>query len=169
MTTLLQDLRFTVRQLRKSPGFTITAVLTLAMAIGANAVVFSVMNGLILRPLDVPQAQSLNGIERASDNDPSQSYPDYLDLRDRNHSFDGLAAYACLRWRWTRAKVHRGSGAWRRAETTLTHYRFGRISAVSSMTPMSMAPTALPISCSATHIGTAIFTMIVALWVALSS
>jgi predicted permease len=93
MTTLLQDLRFTLRQLRKSPGFTITAVLTLAMAIGANAVIFSVMNGLILRPLDVPQAESLYGIERASDKDPGQSYPDYLDLRDRNHSFDGLAAY----------------------------------------------------------------------------
>ena len=93
MTTLLQDLRFSLRQLRKSPGFTITAVLTLAMAIGANAVVFSVMNGLILRPLDVPQAQSLYGVERASDKDMSQSYPDYLDMRDRNHSFDDLAAF----------------------------------------------------------------------------
>jgi hypothetical protein len=93
MTILLQDLRFSLRQLRKSPGFTVTAVLTLAMAIGANAVVFSVMNGLILRPLDLPQAQSLYGIERASDKDMSQSYPDYLDLRDRNHSFDDLAAF----------------------------------------------------------------------------
>jgi predicted permease len=93
MTTLLQNLRFTLRQLRKSPGFTITALLTLALAIGANAVVFSVMNGMILRPLNVPQAQSLYGIERASDKDSSQSYPDYRDLRDRNHSFDGLAAY----------------------------------------------------------------------------
>jgi predicted permease len=93
MTTLLQDLRFSLRQLRKSPGFTITAVFTLAMAIGANAVVFSVMNGLILRPLDLPQAQSLYGIERASDKDMSQSYPDYLDMRDRNHSFDDLAAF----------------------------------------------------------------------------
>jgi predicted permease len=94
MTTLLQDLRFALRQLRKAPGFTITAALTLALAIGANAVVFSVMNGLVLRPLDVPQSRSLYGIERASDKDPSQSYPDYLDLRNRNHSFDGLAAYA---------------------------------------------------------------------------
>jgi predicted permease len=93
MITLLQDLRFVLRQLRKSPGFTIVAVLTLALAIGANAVVFSVMNGLILRPLNVPQAQSLYSIERASDNDTSQSYPDYLDLHNRNHSFDGLAAY----------------------------------------------------------------------------
>jgi predicted permease len=94
MTTLLQDLRFALRQLRKSPGFTIPAVLTVAMAIGANSAVFSVLNGLILRPLDVPQARSLYGIERASDKDGSQSYPNYLDLRDRNRSFDGLAAYS---------------------------------------------------------------------------
>jgi predicted permease len=79
--------------LKKNPGFTAVAVLTLAVAIGANAVVFSVINGLILRPLNVPQAQSLYIIERASDKDSSQSYPNYLDLRDRNRSFDGLAAY----------------------------------------------------------------------------
>jgi predicted permease len=79
--------------LKKNPGFTAVAVLTLAVAIGANAVVFSVMNGLILRPLNVPQAQSLYIIARASDKDSSQSYPNYLDLRDRNRSFDGLAAY----------------------------------------------------------------------------
>jgi len=93
MTNLLQDLRFALRQLGKAPGFTIPAVLTLALAIGANAVVFSVMNGLILRPLDVPDAHSLYTIERASDKDTSQSYLDYLDLRDRNHSFDGLAGF----------------------------------------------------------------------------
>ena len=67
MISWFQDLRYALRQLRKSPGFTITAVLTLAMAIGANAVVFSVMNGLILRPLNVPEAKSLYGIERAGD------------------------------------------------------------------------------------------------------
>ena len=94
MTTLLQDLRFALRQLRKSSGFSIAAILTLAMAIGANAVVFSVMNGLILRPLNVPQAQSLYAIERASDKDMAQSYPNYLDLRDRNRSFDDLAAFS---------------------------------------------------------------------------
>jgi predicted permease len=94
MSTLLQDLRFALRVLRKSPGFTVAAVLTLAMAIGANAVVFSVMNGLILRPLNVPQTQSLYAIERPSDKDTSQSYPDYLDLRDRNRSFDDLAGYS---------------------------------------------------------------------------
>ena len=93
MISWFQDLRYALRQLRKSPAFTIAAVVTLTMAIGANAVVFSVLNGLILRPLNVPQAESLYVIERASDKDTSQSYPDYLDLRDRNHSFDSLAAY----------------------------------------------------------------------------
>ncbi len=92
MTTLLQDLRLALRQMRKSPGFTIAAVLTLAMAIGANAVVFSIMNAFILRPLNVPHAESLYGLWRLQD-DMSESYPDYLDLRDRNHSFDDLVAY----------------------------------------------------------------------------
>ena len=93
MNNLLQDLRFTMRQLRKSPGFALTALLTLALAIGANAVVFGIFNGMILRPLDVPQAESLYGTEYG--NNPGwQSYPNYLDLRDRNRSFDGLAAFS---------------------------------------------------------------------------
>lgn len=94
MSGLAQDLRYALRQLRKSPGFTVAAVLTLGMAIGANAVVFSVMNGLILRPLNVPQAQSLYALERTSEKETSHSYPDYLELRDRNRSFDDLAAYS---------------------------------------------------------------------------
>ncbi len=93
METLFQDLRYAIRQLRRSPGFTIAALVTLAMAIGANAIVFGVLNGLILRPLNVPDAQSLYLIERARDNSTDQSYPDYLDLRDRNHSFDGLTGF----------------------------------------------------------------------------
>jgi len=93
MQTLWQDLRFAVRMLKKNPGFTIVAVLTLAVAIGANAVVFSVMNGLLLRALNVPQPESLYTLEHGSDKDPGESYPDYLDLRDRNRSFAGLIAY----------------------------------------------------------------------------
>jgi predicted permease len=90
---LVQDVRFSLRMLRKSPGFTIAAVLTLALAIGANAVVFGMLNGLLLRPLNVPRAQSLYAIQRGNDTYILQSYPDYLDLRDRNRTFDGLAAY----------------------------------------------------------------------------
>ena len=93
MQTLWQDLRFAIRMLKKNPGFTIVAVLTLAVAIGANAVVFSAMNGLILRALNVPQAQTLYTLEHGTDKDSSESYPDYLDLRDRNRSFEGLIAY----------------------------------------------------------------------------
>ena len=92
MQTLWQDLRFGVRMLKKNPGFTAVSVLTLAVAIGANVVVFSAVNGLILRPLNVPHADSLFMV-RGIPNDSSLSYPDYLDLRDRNRSFDGLAAY----------------------------------------------------------------------------
>ncbi len=87
------DLRYAIRLLRKSPGFTIAAVLTLAVAIGANSVVFGALNALILRPLNVPQAQSLYSIERAGDRWAYESYPNYLDLRERSRSFDDLAAY----------------------------------------------------------------------------
>src|ERR1700694_3866458 len=93
MQTLWQDLRYGVRMLKKNPGFTAVAVLTLAVAIGANAVVFSVMNGLILRALNVPRPESLYTTERGTDKDSSESYPDYLDRRDRNRAFDGLIAY----------------------------------------------------------------------------
>jgi predicted permease len=92
--TVVRDVRFSIRVLRKSPGFTIAAVFTLALAIGANAVVFSVMNAFMLRPLNVPNAQSLYGVWRPADGDAQESYPDYLDLRDRNRSFDDLVAYS---------------------------------------------------------------------------
>jgi predicted permease len=89
---LVQDVRFGLRMLRKSPGFTAVAVGTLALAISANAVVFGLMDALILRPLDVPEADSLWGTRYGVDTG-FQSYPNYLDLRDRNRSFDGLAAF----------------------------------------------------------------------------
>ena len=91
-----QDVRYGLRVLAKSPGFTITAILTLALAIGTNAVVFSMLNGLILRPLNAPRAQSLAVVEQG-DSTPMQSYPDYLDLRERNRSFEDLAAYQISR------------------------------------------------------------------------
>src|SRR5499426_319592 len=90
--TLLQDIRFSLRLLRKSPGFTLAAVLTLALAIGANAVVFGVLNALLLRPLRLPQEQSLWAIDRGGIG--FESYPNYLDLRDRNRSFEALAGFS---------------------------------------------------------------------------
>ncbi len=90
------NLRLALRQLRKAPGFALTAVLTLALAIGANAVVFSVLNALVLRPLNVSHPENLFMLERPfpSGTSPSQSYPDYLDLRDRNRSFESLVSYS---------------------------------------------------------------------------
>jgi predicted permease len=93
LESIWADVRIAVRNLRRSPGFTIAAVVTLALAIGANAVVFGVLNALILRPLNVPDAQSLYTIERGGYKEQTTSYPDYLDLRNRNRSFDGLTAY----------------------------------------------------------------------------
>ena len=93
LESIWADVRIAVRNLRRSPGFTIAAAVTLALAIGANAVVFGVLNALILRPLNVPDAQSLYTIERGGYKEQATSYPDYLDLRDRNRSFDGLTAY----------------------------------------------------------------------------
>src|SRR5713101_3424998 len=90
---LMRDVRLALRLLRKSPGFTGVAVVTLAMAIGANAMVFSVMNALILHPLNVPQAESLCQLMRGKDKAGNHSFPDYLDLRDRNRTFDELVAF----------------------------------------------------------------------------
>jgi predicted permease len=90
------DLRLALRQLRKVPGFALTAVLTLALAIGANAIVFSVLNALVLRPLNVPHPENLFMVERyfGAETTPSQSYLDYRDLRDMNRSFDSLVTYS---------------------------------------------------------------------------
>ena len=92
MQTLLQDVRLALRVLRKSRGFAFAAIVTLALAIGANAVVFGVMDALLLHTIDVPDAKNLYGTEYGAD--PSfQSYPSYVDLRDRNQSFQDLAAF----------------------------------------------------------------------------
>ena len=88
---MTNDLKVAFRQLRKSPGFAVTAILTLALGIGANAVVFSVLNALVLRPVNVPHAQSLYMVQRFQY--PSHSYPDYVDLRDRNRSFESMTMF----------------------------------------------------------------------------
>ncbi len=93
--TLLQDLRFGLRMLAKNPGFTAVAVLTLALGIGANTAIFSVVNGVLLRPLPYPEPDRLVRIyERSAQfNLMSVAYPNFLDWERMNRSFAGLAAY----------------------------------------------------------------------------
>jgi predicted permease len=95
MTIIMaSDMKVALRQLVKSPGFAVTAVITLALGIGANAVVFSVLNALVLRPVNIPGAERVVSIQRFQF--PSQSYPDYLDLRDRNRTFESLMAFQII-------------------------------------------------------------------------
>ncbi len=88
---MMNNLRIAMRQLRKSPGFAVTAIVTLALGIGANAVVFSVLNAVVLRPVNVPNARNLFLVQRGRYS--SQSYLDYVDLRDRNRTFENLASF----------------------------------------------------------------------------
>ena len=95
---MFSDLRIAFRQLRKSPGFTVTAIVTLALGIGANAVVFSVLNALVLRPVNLPGAQNLYMVQRTVGNikTPSQSYLNYVDMRDRNRTFESFAEFMII-------------------------------------------------------------------------
>ncbi|HEU4691797.1 MAG TPA: ABC transporter permease, partial [Vicinamibacterales bacterium] len=96
LETIWQDLRHGTRMLAKNPGFSLVAILSIAIGVGANAAMFSIADGLMLRPLPIPDPDGLltvsatlpTGEIRSSGN----SYPDYADLRDRAQSFEGLAA-----------------------------------------------------------------------------
>ena len=91
----MNDLRFALRQLRKSPGFTIIAVLTLALGIGANSAIFSVVNHVLLRPLPYPQPDRLVYLnEVINGTDTSIALPDYVDWRRDSASFQHLALTA---------------------------------------------------------------------------
>jgi predicted permease len=93
--TLLQDIRFGVRMLAKSPGFTAVAVLTLALGIGANTALFSVVNGVLLNPLRYAEPDRLVALYSTDANftQSSISYPNFLDWVRDNRSFSALAAY----------------------------------------------------------------------------
>src|ERR1700733_9001099 len=102
MNGLLQDLRYAVRQLRKSPGFAAVAIITLALGIGANTAIFSLLDQALLRRLPVKDADRLVFLKYSGSNTGSLqsradgkfyfSYPMYRDLRDRNTVFSGLIA-----------------------------------------------------------------------------
>src|ERR1017187_6440273 len=91
MITLLQDLRFALRQMRRSPGFAATAVLTLALGISANVIVFGVLQA-ILRPIDVPHAERVMTLAHTDQDYPIFSYPEVRDVRDGNSVFSAVAA-----------------------------------------------------------------------------
>jgi hypothetical protein len=99
MRTLLQDLRYSIRLLAKAPGFTVATVATLALAIGVNTAMFSLINTIVLAPLPFDDADRLVRVFRDSpDDDPFSafSYPDYLEYRDRNEAFEELVVYSFM-------------------------------------------------------------------------
>src|SRR5512146_695449 len=95
METLLQDIRYSIRSLRKTPAFTTIAVITLALGIGVNAAMFSIVNGVLLRPLSYPRADRLVMLYTSMPQfvEGSVSYPNFLDWQERSRSFERLAAY----------------------------------------------------------------------------
>src|SRR5207244_9452667 len=100
MQSLMQDLRFSLRQIRRSPGFMVTAVLSLALGIGANTAIFSLLDQALLRSLPVQHPEQLvlfsspgprrGSIDSSYDDKVTFSYPAYRDVRDRNSVFSGV-------------------------------------------------------------------------------
>src|SRR6516225_6957259 len=97
MEALWQDIRYGVRMLRKDAGFTAIALLTLALGIGANTAIFSILDAVLLKPLPFPEPHRLMAIwgtdSKNGEARRAVSYPDFADYRDRNRSLEALAAY----------------------------------------------------------------------------
>src|SRR5436305_292065 len=95
----MNDVRFGFRMLAKSPGFTLVAIFTLALGIGANTAIFSVVNALLLKPLPFPAPQQVVAIGMTDTRQKAQmglgslSYPDFFDFRAQNQTFAAMAAY----------------------------------------------------------------------------
>src|SRR6476620_2716621 len=97
---MMTDIRYGLRQLIQHPGFTIIAILTLALGIGANTAIFSVVNAVLLKPLPFPAPNELvavGGVDLNETASPpklmSMCYPDFFDFRDQSQSFQAMAVY----------------------------------------------------------------------------
>ena len=96
---MLSDLRYGLRQLLKNPGFTIVAVITLALGIGANTAIFSVVNAVLLKPLPFPQPNELVAFASTDARESGKvdlnnlSYPDFFDFREQNRTFASMAVH----------------------------------------------------------------------------
>jgi predicted permease len=95
LDSIVADIRYSLRTLRGQPAFVAVAVLSLALAIGANSAIFSFADALLLRPLPVKNPTAVFDVSNTTPDNPFEgmSFPDYRDLRDKSHSFSGLAAY----------------------------------------------------------------------------
>ncbi len=119
-STVLQDLTFGVRQFRRSPGFAATVILTLALGIGSTTVIFSLIDGILFRPLPFPHPDKLVAIDTlefppgvppsniAAANSLGNCYPNFFDWRRQSHSFESLASYDDITRLFSRAN---GEGA----------------------------------------------------------
>lgn len=105
---LLQDLKHSVRMLRKNPGFTCVAIASIAIGVGANAAMFSMADALVLRPLPVPRPGEVMTVSALPPvqglRNPMMSYRDYVDVREGTRSFERLAAYQLLAVSFATAK-----------------------------------------------------------------
>jgi hypothetical protein len=115
MADLLHDIRYALRSLRRSPGFALAAILTLGLGIGANTAIFSVVHGVLLRPLPYPEPERLVMLwgHHPTIGRETASLPDFLDWRRQARSFDAIAAWANASYNLTGAgepEVVRGAG-----------------------------------------------------------
>ena len=146
MTTLVQDLRYAIRILIKSPGFAIIAILTLALGIGANTALFSVVNGVLLNPLAYPHPDQVVTVDSTTPGfgEGSISYPDMLDWIHDNHTLSSLAGYKSFQsFTWARQ-----SDAERISATQISYNFFSTLGVAPALgrdfTPAEDRPGAAP-------------------------
>ena len=126
LTTIWHDLRYAARTLRKKPGFTFVAIVTLALGIGVNAALFSVFDSFVLKPLplkDPGSLVSLEGVSAQGERRRLFSYLDYLDYRDQNSTLSDLIAWNKVRVTLGEAPPDQGDDAFAEGY----EYLFGQI------------------------------------------